>query len=146
MAARSPRQFIRVPSSLPRRLAAILYDSLIVIALLLIAAAVASPLDQGGQQALRDPFFTAYLVAVWFFYLALCWIHGGMTVGMRAWKIVLVVNDGGQITWRLCALRFVTALISAAFLGLGFLWSVLDRDKRCWHDIASGSALIRSGT
>ena len=130
-------------SGLLRRLAAMLYDSVVVTGLLLIAAAVASPFDQGNQQAFRDPFFTLYLLAVCFFYLALCWKYGGMTVGMRAWKICLRPEHGDGISWKLCSIRFITALFSLALLGLGYIWSLFDAQKRCWHDITSGSGIYR---
>jgi len=130
--------------SLSRRLGAIVYDALIVTGLLLIAAAVASPLDQGNQQAFRDPLFTFYLFVVWFLYLGLCWIYGGMTVGMRAWRVVVMDDKGGKITWGASLLRFVTALLSFGSLGLGFAWSWLDPDKRCWHDMVSGTGLYHT--
>jgi uncharacterized RDD family membrane protein YckC len=126
-----------------RRLAAIAYDTLIVTGLLLVATALASPFDQGNQQAFRDLFFTLYLAAVWFFYIALCWMHGGMTVGMRAWKITLLADDDSAVGWKTCVLRFVSALFSAALFGLGFLWSMFDQDKRSWHDMVSCSGLYR---
>jgi len=127
---------------LPRRLAAMAYDAVIVTGLLLIAAAAASPLDAGNQQALRDPAFTLYLLAVWFVYLALCWMRGGMTLGMRAWNVVLLA-DGGRPGWSRCAVRFAVSLLSAAALGAGFLWSLADPQRRCWHDIVSRTGLYR---
>lgn len=130
---------------LARRLAAIGYDTVIVIGLLLIATAAASPFDAGNQQALRDPLFTLYLLAVWFIYLALCWKRGGMTVGMRAWKIVLL-GDRGEPGWLDCSVRFAVSLVSAVTLGAGFWWSLTDPQRRCWHDIASGTGLyLRAG-
>ena len=129
---------------LARHLAAIAYDSVIVTGLLLIAAAVASPFDLGNQQAFRDPFFTLYLFAIWFFYLALCWKHGSMTVGMRAWNVVLMADKGGPPGWNTCFVRFATSLFSAAIFGLGFIWSVFDRHQRSWHDMASRSGLYRA--
>ena len=126
---------------LPRRLVAIAYDTVIIIGLLLIAAAVASPFDTGGQQAFRDPFFSLYLLAVWFFYFSLCWLLGGMTVGMRAWRIILIADKG---SWKLCVYRFLGALVSFAFAGLGLLWSLADPEKRCWQDISSHSGLYEA--
>ena len=128
---------------LPRRLMAISYDTVIVLGLLLIATAVASPFDEGGQQAFRDPFFSLYLLSIWFFYLGLCWIYGGMTVGMRAWGIILFADEGYTISWKLCVIRFLTALISTACAGLGLLWSLHDQEKRSWHDISSHSGMYR---
>ena len=37
--------------------------------------------------ALKDWAYTLYLLVVWFLYLAWCWRKGGMTVGMRAWRV-----------------------------------------------------------
>jgi uncharacterized RDD family membrane protein YckC len=140
----SPSEPDRIRCGLFRRLAAISYDSIVVLGLLLIAAAVASPFDQGNQQAFRDPFFTLYLFAVGFFYLAVCWMNGGMTLGMRAWKLLLIADNDHRIGWKLCAVRFTAALISTALLGAGFAWSLFDPQKRCWHDIASRSGLYRN--
>lgn len=128
---------------LARRLLAIVYDALVVTGLLLIATALASPFDQGNQQALRDPWFTLYLFGVWFAYLAVGWIRGGMTVGMRAWRIQLRREDGGPVTWKACLLRFAVSLLAAASFGLGFLWALFDPKQRAWHDIASGTRLYR---
>jgi uncharacterized RDD family membrane protein YckC len=129
--------------SLGRRLLAMIYDAVIVTGLLLVAAALASPLDSGNQQALRDPVFTLYLAGVWYAYLAWCWQRGGMTLGMRAWRVRLRTDEGGPMDWRASSLRFGVSLISAACLGLGFAWSLFDRSRRCWHDMASGSGLYR---
>ncbi|MFT5139456.1 MAG: putative RDD family membrane protein YckC [Lysobacterales bacterium] len=124
-----------------RRMAAITYDAVIVIGLLLIAAAVVSPIGQGDAQAFRDPLFTFYLMAIWFAYLALCWIHGGMTVGMRAWQIKILTDSGEPLSWKVCLSRFTAALFSTAIFGIGLLWSIYDEEKRCWHDIISHSGL-----
>lgn len=132
------------PCSLPRRLLAMLYDALVVIGLLLIATALASPFDQGNQQALRDPWFTLYLLGVWYAYLALGWTRGGMTLGMRAWRIRLRSEDGGPVTWKFGLLRFAVSLLSAGSFGLGFLWALFDPKQRAWHDIASKTRLYRS--
>lgn len=132
------------PCSLPRRLLAMGYDTVIVLGLLLIGAALVSPLDSGNQHALQDPAFTAYLLMIWFFYLACCWIKGGMTVGMRAWRLTLVADQGVSIGWKFCLLRFSVSLLSVAAFGLGFLWSLFDRRRRCWHDLASRSGIYRS--
>lgn len=128
---------------LVRRLLVMGYDAVIVVGLLLIAAAVASPLDRGNQQALRDPIFTLYLLTVWFAYLAWCWQHGGMTMGMRAWGVRLQATGRRQLDLRTSLLRFGVSLLSAACLGLGFAWSAWDPERRCWHDRASGTGLFR---
>jgi uncharacterized RDD family membrane protein YckC len=128
------------PCGLVRRGLAMLYDSLIVLALLIIAGSVALPLTGDRVQAGRDPFFTLYLAGVWFFYLGWCWIHGGQTMGMRAWRVHLRAET--TVGWRASALRFGVSLLSAACLGLGFWLSLLRPDRACWHDRASGTRLV----
>ena len=131
----------RRPCGLARRLAVMLYDALVVLALLLAATALAMAMGFREVTALRDPLFTAWLVLVWFGYLAGCWRHGGMTVGMRAWRVVIEMEEGQRPGWGACLLRFTVALLSAAAAGLGFAWAVLRPDRRTWHDLASGTRL-----
>ena len=130
------------PCGLGRRLLIMLYDGLVLIALLLLATAVALLAGSGQVTAGRDLLFSLYLLAVWFFYLAWFW-RRGMTVGMRAWKVEITDAGGGTPGWGQCLLRFAVSIVSAAFLGLGFWWSVFDGKKRTWHDLASRTRLIR---
>lgn len=97
----------------------------------------------GDRTAMKDPVYTAYLLAIWFFYLAWCWHRGGMTVGMRAWRVRIVDDKGNRPGWRKSAIRFLASLFSAAAAGIGFLWALADSRKRTWHDILSRTRLVR---
>ena len=127
------------PCGLIRRLLAAAYDSLIVLALLLLAGFLALPFTGEGPQALRDPGYTAFLALVWFLYLGGCWRRAGATVGMRAWRIRLATADGLPPSWGRCLVRFIVGLLSAAACGLGFWWALLDSRRRTWHDRASAT-------
>lgn len=118
-----------------------LYDAIVVLALLLLATTLAMLAGFREVHALRDPLFTAYLGLVWFGYLAWCWRIGGMTIGMRAWRVRIETERGDRPGWGACLLRFTTALLSAAAAGLGFVWALFRRDRRTWHDLASGTRL-----
>ena len=61
---------------------------------------------------------------------------------MRAWRTELVDARGDHIPWRQAAVRFVLAIISWLPAGLGYLWSVVDRDRRTWHDLGAGTWLV----
>jgi uncharacterized RDD family membrane protein YckC len=128
---------------LVRRLAAILYDATIVFALLMLAALLAMLIGVGQKTAFRDPGFTLYLLSVWYVYIAWCWHQGGMTVGMRAWRIRIENELGGKPSWGRTIVRFLASLLSAGLLGAGFLWSLVDSRKRTLHDIISGTCLVR---
>ena len=130
--------------TLPRRLMVMLYDSLIILGLLMLASAVALPIGNPEKIAFRDVGFTLWLLLVCFVYLAGCWHLAGMTVGMRAWRVKLIDADGGTISWWRCCLRFITGFASLGVFGLGFWWSLFDHKKRCWHDLAGRTLLIRN--
>ena len=132
-----------LPCSLLRRVLVIIYDAVVVIALLLMATAIAMLLGMANHTAAKDPLFTAYLFLVWFLYLGWCWNRGGMTLGMRAWRVCIKDESGNHPAWGRCAVRFLLAFISAAVAGLGFFWSLFEADRRTWHDMASGTRLLR---
>jgi uncharacterized RDD family membrane protein YckC len=133
------------PCSLIRRLLIMIYDTVVIVGLLILTAILALLAQQGERKAFEDPAYTAFLAGVWFLYLGWCWTKVGMTVGMRAWRVQIVDEDGSRPGWRKCIVRFVFSVISALALGAGFWWSLADPQKRCWHDIVSHTRLIRSG-
>ena len=133
--------------ALPRRLAAIIYDSVLIFALLVVAfALLVIPLGMGlgvdGEQIARNPLARVYLGSVIAGFFCWFWLRGGETLGMRAWRVRLVRDDGRPLTLKLCLLRQAAALLSWAALGMGFLWSLLDRDRLTWHDRLTGTRLV----
>jgi uncharacterized RDD family membrane protein YckC len=129
--------------SLPRRLLAMLYDSLILLGLLLIASAIALPFGPVQKVAFQDFWFTLWLVVVCFAYLGACWRYAGMTLGMRAWRIRIVSSNERAVSWPRCLLRFLLGSVSLAAFGLGILWALVDDKNRGWHDLAAQTFLIR---
>lgn len=121
-----------------------LYDSVAVTALMMAATALAMLAGFHELSVRRDPLYTLYLLAVWFGYLGWCWHHGGMTLGMRAWRVRIESAPEGLPGWGRCLARFLFSLLSAGAAGTGFLWSLVDRRQRCWHDLWSGTSLIRN--
>ncbi len=82
------------------------------------------------------------VVSFWFY--GWFWTHGGQTLGMRAWHLYLVKEDGKFINWRQALVRYVCALLSWVALGLGFIWILFSAEKRAWHDSLSGSMIVFS--
>ncbi len=136
--------------SLTRRMAAIFYDSILVIALLLTAITlVIVPLDlimgwdNVDKEELRThPLYLTYLFCVMAGFHILFWIRGGQTLGMRAWRLRVVRNDGGSLTFKDALVRYLAAILSLLALGLGFLWVLVDPDKLSWHDRISKTRLV----
>lgn len=149
-----------MPAGLGRRLAAMGYDALLVFALLFFATAIyqqveitldpsrrAPPVATGEvihqiEPVASGPLFTAYVVLVMFSFFTYCWRRSGQTLGMQAWRLRVDALDGGRLSLVQCALRFGGAWVSALALGAGYLWMLVDRDRRCWHDIWSRSRVV----
>jgi uncharacterized RDD family membrane protein YckC len=133
---------ISTPPGLFRRLAALLYDAVLLAGVLFASTLAVLPFRGGEAFGPHDPVFSAYLLGVGFLFFGWFWTHGGQTLGMRAWKIRLLATDGGPVSWRQAVIRYVCALISAACFGLGYLWVWFDSRKRSWHDLASGTRIV----
>lgn len=143
----SPTPQQAIPAALPYRLLAIVYDLLPLLALWFATAAAVLlargnvPVTPNSPAALVE---FALMLLVAFAYFGLSWRRGGQTLGMRAWRLRLVRADGGAPpSWSALALRYLIAPLSLAAAGLGFLWSLFDRERRTWHDLASGTVLVR---
>ena len=120
-----------------------LYDSLLLCGVLLLVSFPLPLIDQAISQTWWARLLTQlYLCATCFVYLAWCWVHGGQTLGMRAWRLRVVQPDGAGLSWRLATVRFFSALLSWSALGLGFLWVLLDKERKSWHDHLSATKLI----
>lgn len=130
------------PAGLLVRLLAMFYDSLLLISALLIATAVALMVTR-GTLSYHNPFFRTYLFLLCFSFYAWFWLHGGQTLGMRAWRLRLQRTDGQPITVWQALLRFMAAIPSLAFAGLGLFWMLVDRDKMAVHDRISESVIVR---
>ena len=119
------------------------YDCAIVISLLMLATMLAMLVGFSDPMAMKDPVFTIYLLSIWFIYLTWCWHKGGMTVGMRAWRVRIEDENGNRPSWRKSTIRFLASLLSTAAAGIGFLWALGDSRNRTWHDFLSGTRLVR---
>ncbi|MCB1865616.1 MAG: RDD family protein [Chromatiales bacterium] len=121
---------------------AMLYDTLLVVALVLIATFVVV-LARGLEPVPpANPWMQGYLFAVVSLFFLWFWTHGGQTLGMRAWRLKLLTNDGQLIGYPAAVKRLLASLLSWAVLALGFAWMFIDRDRRAWHDIIAGTRVV----
>jgi uncharacterized RDD family membrane protein YckC len=117
------------------------YDGLLILALAFVVSALMLLISGGHLGQPDQPLWLLWThrivlaVSVWGFF-AWFWMHGGQTLGMRAWRLRLVATNGGAITWTQTVRRFAGAL------GLGYLWVLFDPQQRSWHDRLSGTHLI----
>ncbi|MGY2574889.1 RDD family protein [Vibrio sp. C8] len=144
------------PAGFFRRLGALIYDSLIVLAILMIAGGVVVALMEalvaaglGSYAPYQDasdlltshpiwsPVYTLYLALAWVSFFVYFWTRAGQTLGMRAWKIVVRNTDGNRITVTQALIRLATAC-----LGLGNLTVLIDPQKRSFQDMWAKTEVV----
>lgn len=142
-------------ASLFKRLMAIFYDALLLLALLftvgLIFAGVFTFAFNGGHAITPDqsiyPVYRAIILSVLlvtaFLYFGWFWTHGGQSLGMKTWRLKIVTNDGGPTGWGQALARFLVAILSWLCVGLGFIWILVNKDGKAWHDLASATRVVQ---
>ena len=125
-----------------RLLAAIVYDLILLLAVLFAATALVLPLNAGEAFTGRQFLYPIYLLGVSFLYYGWFWTHGGQTLGLKAWKIKVLTRNRETINWQQAGLRFFAAGLSWLCFGLGFLWMLVDNNRLSWHDHLSKTALF----
>ena len=130
-------------TGLIRRLAAIVYDALLNLALWIIAALVFIGFNRGEAiETYQNLPLQITLVTVSFAFFVGYWTRVGRTLGMQSWGLQLETGDGHRPTLAAASIRFFAALLSWAPAGLGFLWQLWDKDKLTWHDRISGTRMV----
>lgn len=129
-------------ASLMRRLAALMYDGLVLIALYIVVGFVVVGLAAAANNGEPPGAFPAavnfsLMFCICFFYYSTSWRRGGQTIGMKAWRIKLVSDESDRIKLSQCMLRTGIGFFSLIIFGAGFWWAWLDKNQRSWHDMAS---------
>ena len=144
-----------VPASLCRRLAAAGYDTILCLALLVVATALYKLTQMAwyGEPRLRtmsesgvldhDPLLSTLLLSLPLAFFAGFWTRTGQTLGMQAWGIRVQNGNGSAISVRQALLRCLTAIASWLCLGMGWWWMLFDSRQCTWHDLGSRSQVVR---
>ena len=122
---------------LHRRLAALGYELVLLFAVGFFAAWLfffASGGRDATSGALR-PALQVLILAFFAAYFLWCWLRGGQTLAMKAWRIRLVGVTPGKALLRL--------LLAALLLptGISILWVLVDPDGQFLHDRLAGTRL-----
>jgi len=126
-----------------RRLAAMFYESLLLLAVLSVVfllpqAAIATLRNAVAPTAL----LVIHFVAVTAFYFVWFWHGGGQTLAMKTWRIRLEgAGDGRPISAGKALVRFCLAWPSV-LTGIGLLWALVDRDGQFLHDRLARTRLV----
>ena len=130
-------------TTLARRIAAMLYDGLLILALLFMST-LPFIAAQGGEpvEPSENLLYQAVLAIVIYGFFVGFWTRSGRTLGMQSWRLQLETMDGEKASLGAATIRFFAALLSWAPAGLGFLWSLWDKDRLAWHDRISKTHLV----
>src|SRR5579863_1866845 len=71
---------------------------------------------------------------LWASFQYLLLVYAGTTPGLRLARLELLRFDERRPTRRLRRWRVLASYLSAASLGMGYVWVFLDEDSLCWHD------------
>jgi len=126
-----------ITPSVFRRLASMLYESLVLGAVMFVAALIFILL-RNPQAPGAMPFFQAYLLLVMLGYFSWFWTHGGQTVAMRAWRFRVERADGRPLRFAQASVRFALAW----FLPVSIVWAWFDRDQQFLHDRLARTRLV----
>ena len=144
-----------MPAFLTRRLAALLYDTFVSIALLMCVTGVYMIIHNtliGAEQyqaitdsgdTTHDPLLSSTLFISLFSFFAYFWTRNGQTLGMQAWQLRVQNHNHTRISLPQALLRFLIAIISIGAGGLGYFWMLIDKKGRTWQCILSETEIVR---
>ncbi len=137
-----------------RRFAAMIYDSLLVLALVFLAGFINLGIQIAiyGEEGLRNmteqgysldglPFYLVLVIVIYGFF-GFFWTRTGQTLGMQAWRIRILDHQGNTLSPGMSVVRFLVAAPALAIAGIGVFWVLIDKQKRSWQDIASSSQTL----
>ena len=114
------------------------YEALLLFAVAFFAAWLFT-FASGGRDAtsgwLRYE-LQAFIALVCAAYFLWCWLRGGQTLAMKAWRIRLV-----DVSPTRALLRLVLAAVFVP-TGISIVWALFDRERRFLHDRIAGTRLI----
>ncbi|MEO7560461.1 MAG: RDD family protein [Nitrosospira sp.] len=126
-----------------RRLVSMIYESLLLIAVLFIASFVFHLVFRDTGSIFFRPAFQLYLLLVAGTYFSWFWTHGGQTLPMQTWKFRVIGADGNQLSLKQAIARYLFALIGISFFGCGILWALFDRNRQFLHDRLAGTRIVK---
>ncbi|MDF1762343.1 MAG: RDD family protein [Oleibacter sp.] len=134
-------------ASLMRRLLALAYDSLIIIAIYILIGGIlvtliSKALGYAELPRLSPAMAASLMYSFIFLYYMHSWRRGGQTIGMKAWGLYAITEDGSQFRLSHAILRSVAGGFSIVLFGLGFWWMLFDKKQRTWHDMASLTKVV----
>ena len=125
-----------------RRLASMLYESLVVFAVLLIGFLLPQIVLNAFGIVVSGKLLLLHVLALLMLYFVWFWLNGGQTLPMKTWKLRLVGEDGGSLRPLQAILRYLAAWPSILLCGIGIFWAFFDKDRQFLHDRIAGTRIV----
>ena len=126
-----------------RRLASMLYEGLVVFAVLIGFLLPQIVLNAFGL-AIPGRLLWLHVLVLLMVYFVWFWLNGGQTLPMKTWKLRLAGSDGASLRPPQAILRYLAAWPSILLCGFGLFWAVFDRDRQFLHDRIAGTCIVSS--
>lgn len=101
-----------IPAPLWRRLAATLYDGLLLLGIWMVALLVDTLVRDALNLERELHALRAFLFLIGLAFFGWFWTHGGQTLGMRVWRLQLRRADGKPLSWLNAAARYAAMLLT----------------------------------
>jgi uncharacterized RDD family membrane protein YckC len=152
--------------SLRRRLAAFVYEGVLLFGVVMLAGLLYGALTQQRHAMQGQTGLQAVLFIVIGLYFVMFWTRGGQTVAMRAWQVRLVTTDGSPVRPLRALARYLAswlwiapALLAARAAGLHSAFDIFalltvgmvayallafaHPQRQFWHDALCGTRLVQ---
>jgi uncharacterized RDD family membrane protein YckC len=158
-----------VPAPLLRRFGAVLYEALLLAALVLLTGFVLLPITSGASaqaiviaRPVPRAISFAVIVLVVGVYCVHFWSNGRRTLPMKTWRLELVRRDGSALPMSTAIGRYAAAWVGpllalAAYVALrdlgharqglwllafNYAWAFVDRERLFLHDRLAGTRIV----
>lgn len=129
-------------AGLPRRLASLAYESLLITALVLVMTFPFVGITGGKVSTGSRYMLQIYVLLVCAAYFTWFWRRGGQTLPMKTWHIKVVSAAGHPLDIRTAMLRYLYAALGTFALGITYIWAFFDRDRQFLHDRLAGTRVV----
>ena len=123
-----------------KRIFSLVYDSLAILGIIFSLTLLLVIFNGGTPVAGDVADFIQLLITVLsgpIFYSYFWLVNDGQTLGMQAWKIKLISEE--RLSLRICLLRCAFSTFSFLFFGLGYLYILLNKEKKSLSDVATNT-------
>lgn len=128
-----------------RRLGAQLLDGVVIWVVMLLVIALSAGVAAAGGDSGGAGLGTFLLGMVGYVVFAFWFLAQGKTPGKFLLGTRVVDKSNGSVPGigRMLVRETIGKMASGFFLGLGYFWSIWDKDAQAWHDKIAGTLVVR---